>query len=566
MAKAKKANDLTLNDEEDTAPVLIIKPNKGGGVLTEWPGTMNGGPSAGTLVPAGHQLVHAGKYPVPALSNGPWFPCDLDLPARIMYPMVGYRLAAVGDVYRNPDRGAGLIVTPACAGDLPQEVTKGVDLGVVIKDRLPIVLFKNGKPVGDRLPPATLNDMVKTELFLGCFPPLDRVADRPEFFGDFRLTGPGYNDGGEGHRVYYPGPEPEVLRSRDAIDRFLDVMAFASDADRTNAVAAALTVQMRHYWAGDKPFVLITSTKSHGGKDTTLDFVKGETAAAGVSYEAADWAFQKAVVAAVKGDRRLGVIDVGNVRVERGQISSAFLERFLTDPHPVLHAIGTGQDVRRPNHWIVAMTTNTGAVSTDLMNRAVPIHLTPNGDVGVRVSPIGNPRYEYLPANRGRIAAELRGMVARWDEAGRPLGGTHGHSRTEWAKTVGGILAVNGYEDFLGNLATRRTTDDPVRSALALLATELPAAEQWMTPVYLLGAVTEFGLTGRLIPKDDRESPASRQRALVKRLNAHADETLEVEDESGRFRLERKRTEGDDGRQLNVYRFVRLDSGADATK
>jgi hypothetical protein len=323
---------------------------------------------------------------------------------------------------------------------------------------------------------------------------------------------------------------------------------------------------MRHYWAGDKPFVLITSTKSHGGKDTTLDFVKGETAAAAVSYEAADWAFKKAVVAAVKGDRRLGLIDVGNVRVERGQIHSAFLERFLTDPHPVLHAIGTGQDVRRPNHWVVAMTTNTGAVSTDLMNRAVPIHLTPNGDVGARVSPIGNPRYEYLPANRGRIAAELRGMVARWDEAGRPLGGTHGHSRTEWAKTVGGILAVNGYADFLGNLATRRTTDDPVRSALALLATGLPAAEQWMTPVYLLGAVTEFGLTGRLIPKDDRESPASRQRALVKRLNAHADETLEVEDEEGRFRLERKRTEGDDGRPLNVYRFVRLDGGDDATK
>jgi hypothetical protein len=87
-----------------------------------------------------------------------------------------------------------------------------------------------------------------------------------------------------------------------------------------------------------------------------------------------------------------------------------------------------------------------------------------------------------------------------------------------------------------------------------------------MTPVYLLGAVTEFGLTGRLIPKDDRESPASRQRALVKRLNAHADETFEVEDEPGRFRLERRRTEEDDGRSVNVYRFVRLDGGADATK
>jgi hypothetical protein len=122
MAKAKKPDNLTLNNEdaEDTAPVLIINPTKGSGVLAEWPGTTNGTKTAGTLVHAGKQLVHAGKYPVPALSNGQWFPCDLDLPARIMFPAVGCRLAAAGDVYRNPDRGAGLIVTPACAGDLPQ--------------------------------------------------------------------------------------------------------------------------------------------------------------------------------------------------------------------------------------------------------------------------------------------------------------------------------------------------------------------------------------------------------------------------------------------------------------
>jgi hypothetical protein len=566
MAKEKKPQELTLKNEDNSTSILIINPSKGGGVLTEWTGTTKGTQTAGKLVPACHQFVHAGKYPVPALANDPWFPCNLDLPAKLLYPMIGDRLAEVGDVYRNPDRGSGLIVTPACAGDLPQEVTKGVDLGVVIKDRLPIWLFKNGKPAGERFPSTTLNDMLKSELFLGRFLVLDRVADRPEFFGDYQLTGPGYNDGGERHRVYYPGPKPEVLHSQDAINRFLDVMAFASNADRTNAVAAALTVQMRHFWPGDKPFVLITSTKSHGGKDTTLDFVKGETMPASVSYEAADWAFQKAVVSAIKSDRRLGLIDVGNVRVEGREISSAFLERFLTDSHPVLHAIGTGPDVRRPNHWVVAMTTNIGAVSTDLMNRAIPIHLTPKGDVGSRVSPIGNPRYEYLRANRGRIAAELRGMVATWNEAGRPLGIHHGHSRTEWAKTIGGILTVNGYSDFLGNLSMRRTTDDPVRSALALLATELPAADQWMPPIYLLGAVTEFGLTGRLIPKEDRESPSSRQRALVKRLNAHTDETVEAEDDGGRFRLERQRTNDDDGRPVNVYRFVRLDGGADATK
>lgn len=46
--------------------------------------------------------------------------------------------------------------------------------------------------------------------------------------------------------------------------------------------------------------MLITSTKSHGGKVTTLDFVKGETASSAVSYEATDWAFQKRNVAATE--------------------------------------------------------------------------------------------------------------------------------------------------------------------------------------------------------------------------------------------------------------------------
>lgn len=563
MAKAKRRNGVTGNDENHP----IIDSSEAEGLLTEWHNTTVLESAEGAIVPARNPLVPTGNSTALVEPDGPLYFHNLDLPAHVSYPPIGSAFAATGRVYRNPDKGAGLICVPTHPGDLPQTVTKGSDLGVAIKDRMPILLFKKGKPEGDRFPLTTLNDMVRSERFLRNFPVLDRVADRPEFYGDFQLTEPGYNDGGEGHRVYYTGPEPKVVRNPDAIKRFLDVMAFASNADWTNALAAALTVQLRHFWPGDKPFVLITSTKSHGGKDTILDFVKGETVSAGVSYERTDWAFQKSIVSAIKCDPRLGVVDVGNVRKDRGgPICSAFLERFLTEERPVLHATGTGPDCRRWNHWVVAMTTNNGVVSTDLMNRALPIHLTPKGDVGSRASPIGNPRYDYLPANRDRIAAELRGMVARWDEAGRPLGDARGHSRTNWAKTVGGILAVNGYTDFLGNLATRRTSDDPVRSALALLASVLPRTVRWMTPSYLAGAVAEFGLTGRLIPSSDRESSASRERALVKRLNSHVDETFDAEDELGRFRLERRQVNGDDSRPAIGYRFVRVDSGSDGTK
>ena len=64
------------------------------------------------------------------------------------------------------------------------------------------------------------------------------------------------------------GPTPEVSDSMDAINSFLGVMAFASPANRTNTVAAAITVLLRPCWMGAKPIVLITATKSHAGKGT----------------------------------------------------------------------------------------------------------------------------------------------------------------------------------------------------------------------------------------------------------------------------------------------------------
>ncbi len=54
-------------------------------------------------------------------------------------------------------------------------------------------------------------------------------------------------------------------------------MNFASAADRTNAVAAALTVMLRNHWPGGKPCLVVTSTKSHGGKETIVQFATGTT-------------------------------------------------------------------------------------------------------------------------------------------------------------------------------------------------------------------------------------------------------------------------------------------------
>ena len=213
-------------------------------------------------------------------------------------------------------------------------------------------------------------------------------------------------------------------------------MAFASKADRTNAVGAALTVMLHNHFPGAKPLIAVTATKSQAGKDTIILFAAGSNRLTSVSYQATDWAFERAIVGTMNHSPDTVVLNVENARLGSKQqyIASGFLERFITDAEPTLFSTGTGGPVRRKNNLVVAISTNYGMLSTDLLNRSLPIHLDPVGNVADRKSPIGNPKLEFLPANRARIEAELRGMIQRWIDAGKPLNNKVHHSFGQWAK------------------------------------------------------------------------------------------------------------------------------------
>ena len=164
------------------------------------------------------------------------------------------------------------------------------------------------------------------------------------YLADFALTVPGYNDGGPGYRIVYTGGKPAVSDSMETINAFLSVMAWESDADRTNAVAAAVTVLLRNHWPGGKPIILVTAPKSHAGKDTVLAFVSGISGSVSISYQATNWALERSLVGAIKTNPGTGMVVVENARLDRGDryISSAILERFATDPAPMLFSTGTG--------------------------------------------------------------------------------------------------------------------------------------------------------------------------------------------------------------------------------
>lgn len=441
-----------------------------------------------------------------------------------------------------------------------RSIVKAGDLLPVISDRLRLVVLQDGKLKGGKLSPSLLGHHLHAEAFLQRFLPLDRDLPDPLYLPSWDLTRPGYNDGGRGQRFYYAG---HVVPSRpcpDTIRRFLDAMPFKSNADRTNAVAAALTVVLRNHWPGAKPWFPVTANKSHAGKGTVVDFIAGAVPVAQVSYEATDWAFQKAVEGVLRHVADLGVLNLDNIRLDRrgDVIRSLFLERMLHEPVLLLSSAGT-TPTRMPFHFVVVATCNHGQFSIDLLNRAVLIRLEATGDPARRASPIGDPKLDFLPNNRSTISAELRGMVERWKAEGRPLDESARHpSFKSWAQTVGGILKVNGFTSFLANQAERRTDEDPVRRGLALLGRSYPG--DWARTADWANRIAILGLIKTLLPGTYQDGSEARLQGVGKVFSAHTGETLvaDSEDEQVTVVLQkaRRRFEGGEASTRNRFDVV----------
>ena len=481
-----------------------------------------------------------------------------DEQAKVNYHNLGERLAEKGDLFRHADHSIGLLQV-LDDGD-HREIATAKALGPVIVDRIPVLVIKDGKVKGSRIASAHLENMLRAEAFLQRFRRVDTITGLPHFLPDFSLTRPGFNDGGDGHRIFYTGESPTISNSMDTINAFLDVMDFDTNADRTNTVAAALTVVLRNHWLGGKPILNVTATKSHAGKDTIIAFATNEAKSVSISYQPTDWPFERAFVGALNTNPDTAVLVMENARLYSRDrfIASAYLERFVTDPHPFLFSTGTGGPVRRLNNIVTAISTNFGTVSEDIANRSLPIHLNPTGDVADRDPKIGNPKLEFLPLNKHRIAAELRGMVDKWKKAGKPLDEAVRHPFTPWAKTIGGILMVNGFADFLANYHHRKTADDPLRQGLAILGTKRP--DEWLRPDEWATIVDMEGLVKAVIPTGDQDSKAGRVRGIGVVLSAHRDETFDAETEthSLRLKLEKLRKRWSKGQPQVRYRFVLL--------
>lgn len=480
------------------------------------------------------------------------FTWEISRGAQENFYLFGKKLAEVNqNLFRNGVDGHGLILVVSTGRSI--RITKASQLTPVIADCLNMKVTKEGKTIKEFPSTTDLNTLLKTEQFLQHFRPVDRVTAFPNYDDVFGLVAPGYNPDS---LIYYAGDVPQTGRGTETIERFLDVMSFGSNADRTNAVAAALTVMLRHLWPGHKPMVLVTANKSHSGKGTVTDFIRGPVPTADLLYQQKDWPIEKQLQSLITANPDTGILLFDNVRQDSSGtkfIRSGFVESFITSEKVTLASPGCGDPLFLKNQFVVALNTNDGKLSTDLLNRALPIHLEVKGNVQERQSPIGNPKLEFLPQFGDQIQAELRGMIESWKEQGRPLDESARHSMSVWAKTIGGILRVNGFSDFLENMGQYRSLHDQVREALAIIATVRPGealpATEWAQV-----AVKE-GLGKVLFNTAERDTEAGRARAMGVLLSRHQDETFEGTTDTTRFRFELEKKYGRWGRTPH-YRYI----------
>ena len=470
---------------------------------------------------------------------------------------IGKLLASlVPQIYRHPDSGLLLV-----EDDSPRRIASAKELAPLVIDNIRISVTKKGKYQGEKPSDAILNNMLSSRNFLGNFRRIEEIVTTPIVLADHSPSRPGFNSQGG---VLYLGPAVAQNQGIDTIKQYLGVVDWHGNADRTNAVAAALTVLFRRHFSGGKPVVLVTANKSHAGKGTLIEFIRGKTAKAEISYEDKDWPMQRNLHEQLLQKCEIGVINFDNVRTDSSGrakiIRTGFLESFLTNSEIVLSSATSRMPLRTSNKFVVLLNTNEGSLSIDLLNRSLPIRLEARGDLTERISRVkavlgGDVKHEWLPANQQKIEAELWGMIDRWLKEGKPLDKSVRHPMGPWASTIGGILKVNGFTDFLANYSTTRAVADQIREALGILA--FNAGNEYQRVGDLATLAVTVGLHKILLPGVDPSNEPACQRAMGKTLSSYPDETFTATTASERivYRLMRKK-QGRFGEQHPHFRYA----------
>jgi hypothetical protein len=381
--------------------------------------------------------------------------------------------------------------------------------------------FEPGRdPVQFPPPRNFVSVLLNCDSTLPALPRIKIYSTRPVFDQDFNLLPPGWHSdsgimvhGLMVEPIFHPAPPPglPVLdRLPPRLRELLQGFCFRATEDAVNAVAAMLTgLLASHFIATGKALVLIDGNQPGLGK-TLIARVLG-VLLDGLEprlnhYTPDDEELAKRICATLRG-QQTSVIVIDNAKLRGGgAISSPFLEANSMSPWVTLRILGQSTNINRVNDFVWVLTMNETKTSPDLVSRGMPIRLMHEGDPRLRNFSGGDP-VAYVTKHRIELLGELCGMVLSWNQAGQPGGSQH-HRCDYWARIIGGILAVAGLPEFLGNL-------DEAAASFNLALDELSALAE---AAYAEGgrAIFEPDISDpETLAIDTRRQPKKRDRGLL---------------------------------------------------
>lgn len=294
-------------------------------------------------------------------------------------------------------------------------------------------------------------------------PPLERIVEIPIIHPDGSIfQTPGYDPltglyyiSQTGTRIPPLSLHPNSKDIKAAIDLIKEVLGdfpFIDAASRAASWAACLTLIIRPLISGRTPLILIDSPSAGTGKGLLCGAIAQiATGHPGMMMMAPreDSEMRKLITTVLLNGTSIITFD----NLEH-QFRSPSLASAITAPIWKDRLLGGNTEVRIPAQVTWLANGNNIRLGGDLPRRSIWCRLDakvarPWKRTGFKHNDLPG----WIDANRGSLIGAFLTLVLAWISEGKPefstnvLGGFD-----DWAKTVGGVLAVAGIEGFLENL------------------------------------------------------------------------------------------------------------------
>jgi hypothetical protein len=244
--------------------------------------------------------------------------------------------------------------------------------------------------------------------------------------------------------------------SKFLINKIFEEFCFASEKDKTHAIAAFITPFLRGIFpkfSTRTPVFIYMANRERAGKD----YCAG---CSGMLYEGAN-VEEPAISNDEKGisnaneeirKKIMACMMQGKKRFHsannKGLLNNSVLEGVTTAEVWNDRVLGRSENVTFDNEMDYSLSGNLGIrLTPDLANRAriINLHLI---DEDANARKFKNPRlHEWILENRGSIISALYTIVDNWVKKGMPNGTIPFTSFPHWANICGGVMETAGYEN-----------------------------------------------------------------------------------------------------------------------